>query len=123
MNIQCERYEQIGNQIIEELFPELQNVRIAWLASDKEKQSKGKIVFAECAKVPEKFDWCCPYDFTITVFEPNVEKFSEDQIKILLEHELMHVGVDGECLFVRPHDTDEFIDIIRKYGIDWQLTD
>lgn len=34
----------------------------------------------------------------------------------------MHVGYDpetGDCTLV-PHDSEEFIDIIRKYGIDWQ---
>lgn len=121
MNFQSKKYEKIGNEIIEKLFPELLNVRIAWLESDKEKTSKGKIIHAECSKVIEKYEWCCPYDFTITVYEPNVENFNDQQIRILLEHELMHIGIDGECLFVRPHDTDEFIEIIRKYGIDWSL--
>ncbi len=37
---------------------------------------------------------------------------------ILLEHELMHVGKKG----VIPHDAEEFVEIIRKYGIDWART-
>ena len=121
MKYQCKKYEEIGSQIIEELFPELLNVRIAWLASDKKKTGAGgKIIFAECSKVIEKYDWCCPYDFTITVYEPNVDGFTEDQIKILLEHELMHAGVDDKGrTFINPHDSEEFIEIIRKYGIDW----
>lgn len=120
MNYQSENYKRIGEQIISELFPQLLNIRIAWLASDKEKKSKGRIIFAECAKVPEKYDWCCPYDFTITVFEPNVENFTDEQIKILLEHEIMHIGADKEKYYVVPHDIEEFMKIIDKYGIDWQ---
>lgn len=120
MNIQSEKYQNIGEQIIQELFPQLTDVRIAWLESDKDKKTNGKIVFAECAKVPERYDWCCPYDFTITVFEPNVERFTDDQIKILLEHELMHIGTDKENYYVVPHDIEEFMGIIEKYGIRWQ---
>lgn len=120
MNYQSKKYEELGNQIIEELFPRLLNVKIAWLASDKEKKNNGKIVFGECSKVTEKYDWCCPYDFTITIYEPNCNGFTPEQYKILLEHELMHVGVsENGSLSVVPHDAEEFTEIIRKYGIDW----
>lgn len=44
---------------------------------------------------------------------------SEKQLKILLEHEIMHIGVEGNRLYVVPHDAEEFTEIIRKYGIDW----
>ena len=119
MNYQNSKHEQMGNAIIGQLFPKLLNVKIAWLSSDRAKMNNGKTVFAECAKVTEKYDWCCPYDFTITVYEPNVQNFTEEQMKILLEHELMHVGVDDGRFYVVPHDAEEFIEIIRKYGIDW----
>lgn len=121
MNWKNKKYEEIGNAIIAELFPSLANVRIAWLSSDKAKQTNGKIVFGECSKVTEKYDWCCPYDFTITIYEPNVNDFTEEKIKILLEHELMHIGYDpeNERMWCVPHDAEEFIEIIRKYGIDW----
>lgn len=121
MNWKCKKYEEIGEAIISEQFPELLNVRIAWLASDKAKKVNNKIVFGECSKVTDKYDWCCPYDFTITVFEPNVEFMTAEQIKILLEHEIMHVGFDANNgrMWCVPHDAEEFIEIIRKYGIDW----
>ena len=119
MNYQNKKHEALGKQIIDELFPQLLNVSIAWLSSDKAKMNNGKKVFAECAKVTEKFDWCCPYDFTITVYEPNVIELNEEQMKILLEHELMHIGVDENRLYIVPHDAEEFTEIIRKYGIDW----
>ena len=44
-------------------------------------------------------------------------------MKILILHELMHVGIikDGneESYFVRPHDIEDFRDIIVQYGLDW----
>ena len=122
-----DRYMEIGEGIREKKFPHLQGCRIAWLASDKAKMSKEKVIFAECKKFDkEKLSWTTDheYDFTITVYEPNCElyNFDDNKIAILLEHELMHVGYDpetGDCTLV-PHDSEEFIDIIRKYGIDWQ---
>lgn len=116
MNRKCEAYEKLGKQLITELFPQLKDVRIAWLESDKAKKAKGKIIFAECAKVPEKLEWCCPYDFTITVYEPNARHMTEEQLRILLEHEIMHIGKDKTIV---PHDAEDFRGIIEKYGIDW----
>ena len=83
----------------------------------------GKSVFGQCEKVPDKYKWSVPCDFTITIFEPNVERFTEEQMRILILHELMHVGVlkDGneENYFIRPHDIEDFRTIIEKYGLDW----
>lgn len=121
MNYQNSKHEELGNAIIQELFPKLTTVSIAWLSSDKAKMNNGKRVHAECSKVTEKYDWCCPYDFTITVYEPNVLGFTDEQMKILLEHELMHIGVDENRLYIVPHDAEEFTEIIRKYGIDWSV--
>ena len=57
------------------------------------------------------------------MFEPNVERFTEEQIRILLLHELMHVQItkDGneEVYSVRPHDVEDFREIIERYGMDW----
>ncbi len=124
--VKSNKYKVIGEAVREKLFPNLQGCRIAWLASNKAKKSKSKIIFAECKKYDkEKLSWISDetYDFTITVYEPNCEDFYFDDTKIaiLLEHELMHVGYDietADCWTI-PHDAEEFKEIIRKYGIDW----
>lgn len=121
MNTLSDEYRKIGEEVREELFPELQGLRIAWLASTKAKKKKNKTIFADCAKVSPTYDWCCEYDYKITVYEPNVVDFSDRQIRILLEHELMHIDFNGEKKSIRPHDAEEFTEIIRKYGIDWHL--
>ena len=99
------------------------NVTIIYLSSEEERKSKVKITCGECEKVPEKYKWSIPADFTITIFEPNVEKFTEEQIRILLFHELLHVGIefDGneEKYFVRPQDLEDFKYIIDNFGTEW----
>ena len=97
-----------------------------YMSSEHEKKSNGRLVFGQCEKVPDKYKWAVPCDFTITIFEPNVERFSEEQLKALLFHELLHVGIhtDGneEVYSIVPHDVEDFRIIIDRFGIDWSKT-
>lgn len=122
-----EEYKRIGEELIL-TAPELDNIRdsavnIVFLGSDYEKKSQGRTIFGECEKIPGKYRWAINYDMAIIVYEPNVERFTEEQLRILLLHELMHVGVkvDGneETYYVVPHDVEDFRAIIDKYGMDW----
>ena len=122
-----EEYAEIGASLIA-TDPLLEDIResevtIVYLASDQEKTKSGKEVFGECEKVPDKYKWAVPCDFTITIFEPNVERFSKEQLEILILHELLHVGIekDGneETYYIRPHDIEDFREIIDRYGMDW----
>lgn len=101
--------------------------KIIYLSSDYAKTSKGKLVFGQCEKVADKYKWGIPADFTITVFEPNVEKFTDDQIRTLLHHELLHVGIDkkadgSESYSIVDHDIEDFKLILDKYGTGWSRT-
>ena len=120
-------YQQIATDLIatEPLLEPLKHseVSICYLASDKEKTSKRRVVFAECERVPDKWRWACPHDFTITVFEPNAERLDQTQLEILMLHELLHVGIerDGneESYFLRPHDVEDFRVLLEEHGIGW----
>lgn len=124
----CRKYRDIAKRLIRTL-PEFEEIRdtaprVAYLSSGEEKIKNRKIVFAECCKVDKKYFWCCPYDFFIVVYEPNVETFSPVQMETLIRHELHHIGVDytdsGIEFYVRPHDVEEFWEIIRECGLDWE---
>ena len=122
-----EDYAQLAHDLIatEDALAPIRNseVTIMYLSSTMEKTSARKLVYGECEKVPAKYKWAIPADFTITVFEPNVERFSNEQLKILLLHELLHIGieVDGneETYFVKPHDVEDFRQILEQNGMDW----
>lgn len=122
-----EEYQSIAQELID-TEPELayikeSDVTIVCLSSEHEKKTKEKIIFGQCEKVAEKYKWGIPADFTITIFEPNVVDFSLDQLRILIFHELLHVGIDGETLYCRPHDTEDFKTIITRFGVDWAQTE
>lgn len=124
-----EEYAEIAAEIIKEETELLADIRnseatIIYLGSDCPKKSKGKVVLGECEKVANKNKWAIPCDFTITVYEPNCFGLSRDQIKILLLHELLHVGIkfedDGtEKYYIKPHDYEDFKVITDRYGTDW----
>ena len=127
-----EYYAEIGLELIE-TEPSLDdilnsNVQIVYLSSQHKKKNGEKVVFGQCEKVQEKYKWSIPCDFTITVFEPNCEGFTEEQIKILLFHELLHVGIefkeDGtESYSVKDHDLEDFKEIIERFGTNWAEVD
>lgn len=127
-----ENYAKIGAELIETedalRYIKESNASIVYLSSEHKKTGNHKIIHAQCEKIAEKYKWGIPADFTITVFEPNVEKFTEEQMRILIFHELLHIGIevgdDGEETYsIIPHDLEDFKLIIDRYGTDWDSVD
>ena len=122
-------YEEIAQELIDN-EPELayiknSRVKIAFLESDQSKKAdKDKLVLGECEKVAAKNKWAINYDFTITLFRNNLIGLTLDQIRIVLFHELLHVGIepgaDGDEIYsVVKHDLEDFKTIIDRFGTDW----
>ena len=125
-----EKYAKIGHELISEedelsdLY--MSTASIIYLSSQHKKIEKKEKIYAQCEKVPNRYKWGIPADFTITIFEPNVEGFTDEQLRILIYHELLHIGIkfndDGtETRFIRPHDLEDFKLIINKFGTDWSV--
>lgn len=130
MDSRCinEHYAEIGMELIqnEETFANIKisNATIVFLSSQHKKNSNGRPVLGQCERIQEKYKWGIPCDFTITLFEPNLEGMTEEQIKIVIFHELLHVGIrfeaDGsESYFIEPHDLEDFKIVIDKFGTNW----
>lgn len=123
-----EEYQQIGLEVMREV-EELRHlttddVRIDFVACQKPKTSNGKAVYGECIKVQDLYKPYCPYDFMIVFYDKNIEGMTREQLKILMEHELLHVGYEvsegGDPRYwVRPHDYADFKQITDKYGTEW----
>ncbi len=122
-------YEEIAQELIDN-EPELayiknSQVKIAFLESDQSKKAdKDKLVLGECEKVAAKNKWAINYDFTITLFRNNLIGLTLDQIRIVLFHELLHVGIEQgpdetEIYSVRKHDLEDFKIIIDRFGTEW----
>ena len=120
-------YKKMAEELIKKI-PELQwikedKVKIAYLESTQKKMSNRKIVYADCRKIDEWMQVFCKYDFVITVYSDNCMGLTENQMQIVMWHELLHVGIDGGTLnpiyIVNPHDIEDFRSITDRFGIDW----
>lgn len=115
--------EELGERILT-AFPEFdliksRGVRIGYLKSYERKKANGKAVGAECRIIKGVYTAYLPFDFVITFFYPNIHGMSENQLKILMLHELKHIGLNHKGYYLVPHDIEDFSDILSKYGLDW----
>lgn len=124
-----QNYEAIAKELIDQ-EPELRyikdsRVKITYLESDQNKKNgEDRYVLGECEKVAAKNRWAITSDFTITLFKNNLVGLSEEQIRIVLFHELLHIGIepgpDGDEIYsVRKHDLEDFKIIVDRFGTDW----
>jgi hypothetical protein len=106
------------NRFDEFSFIKAYGIKIEYLVSYENKNGE-KITYAECRKIPEVYKAFLPYDFLITYFDRNTSTLTANQKKILMLHELKHVGLGMKGLRIIPHDIEDFSDILRKYGLKW----
>ena len=123
-----EEYALIAKKVIEtnKDLSWLQNaeVSIGYMSSNKKKKRNGKATFADCRKIPDRDKKFIPFDFLITVYDQNIEGMTDEQMEILIYHELLHVGVeekdDGSMkYFIVPHDIEDFTAVLDRYGENW----
>lgn len=123
-----DEYAKMGAELIEseDALIDIRNSQatIVYLSSDYAKTDKGKAVLGQCERIQDKYKWGIPADFTITLFEPNIEGKSLEAIRRIIFHELLHVGIEfkddsTESYSIRPHDIEDFKLLIDKWGTDW----
>lgn len=93
-------------------------IKIGYVLS-QEKPPGTKVKYADCEKVKLKYQAWLPFDFIITFYEPNTELLNENQKKILMLHELKHIGIGERGLKLEEHDVEDFAKILEDYGIKW----
>lgn len=88
-------------------------------AAENKKPNKGRVPFADCRKVSGPVKAFCPYEMLITVYPKAYDILNDNQFKIMMFHELKHVGEGRDGLTVNPHNTEDFYSILAEFGIDW----
>ncbi len=96
-------------------------ISIGFMSCFKPKKSGKKAVLGECVKVADLYGPFCPFDFLIVIYEQNIIGLTENQLKVLLWHELKHVGwnFDKDHAEIVPHDIEDFYSIIDRFGSRW----
>jgi DNA-binding Lrp family transcriptional regulator len=119
----AEDIRELAEQIIKRI-PELSiitdfNIKVGYVRSFERKIKDGQVVFGECRKVSKTYGAYLPYDFIITLYEPNIALLTDNQIKILLWHELKHIGIGDRGFMVNPHEIEDFLSITDAHGTRW----
>jgi len=95
------------------------DAKIGYVRSYEVKKDKGKEVNADCRKINGTYTAYLPFDFVITFYENNIYHMSENQKKILMLHELRHIGIGERGFRIENHDVEDFRDILDRFGITW----
>ena len=94
--------------------------RIGFLTSTEYKKKNGRITLADTRVVKGVWTHFVPYDFIITFYIRHTDLLSNEQLKILMWHELKHCGVQPNGTFYAiPHDIEDFGVILDKHGLNW----
>lgn len=116
-------YGDIAAVIIQEKRKDIlaAGIAIGFVGSNKKKtKARDHLVCGECKKMNELQKLYCPYDFLIVIYEENCAGFTDDQMKILIWHELNHIGIDEKGnAYTKAHDVEDFDDIISECGLHW----
>jgi len=110
--------ESIINKFPELSFINAYGIKVGYVLSYEAKKGE-KIVYADCRKLNVVYQAYLPFDFIVTFYHFNTEILSENQKKILMLHELRHIQLTERGPSVRPHDIEDFKDILERYGNDW----
>lgn len=110
----------LASGIIEEHHPDLLDARIGFIFRSEVQVSGGKETWGQAQKVSDKMKVYMDFDFLIWVARDIWVSLSLNQKKALLDHELCHCLYDEGKASMRPHDIEEFTEIVDRYGL-WRL--
>jgi len=84
--------------------------QVAIISSTKQKKKDEKETYADCRRATKREFFFTKLVYIITVY-PLFFELNQEQQKVILWHELLHIGkeFDGS---VREHDVEEFFEII-----------
>lgn len=115
--------EKIITKIGELNFINELDIKIGYVRSYERKTKDGQVIYGDCRKVSKVYGAYLPYDFVITLYELNIGHLTDNQIKILIWHELKHIDIGDRGFTLRPHDIEDFYSIIDQYGTRWSEFD
>lgn len=111
-----------AEDMIKKYHPHLGEAIILFMYRSEPASSGGRDVFAKTSKVAAQMRALLDEaDFIIWVSKPDWERNASPWREALIDHELCHcMMVDGEAA-IRPHDVEEFFQIIERHGY-WNTT-
>ena len=107
----------MASGIIEANHPDLLDARIGFIFRSEAQTGNGKQTWGKAQKVSDKLKVYLDFDFLIWLARDVWAGLSANQKMALLDHELCHCLYEDGKLSMRPHDVEEFTEIIDRYGL------
>lgn len=108
----------IAEDLIDKYHGPLREARIAFIFRDVAQESGGRKVLGQASKISDKMKAILDYDFLIWISHEDWVTFPYKHRQALIDHELCHCKFDiaeGKAS-MRPHDIEEFQEIIDRHG-------
>jgi hypothetical protein len=109
-------------RIVAECHRRLDGARIAVIMRDKGGERGGRKVMAKAAMPTPAMEPLLreKFSFILCIAQDAWEVADPKQRDAMLDHELCHCAIDDDGPFIRPHDLEEFADVIERRGF-WRL--
>ena len=111
---------EIVRRLIDLYHEPLKEARIGVIMRSEAPRSGGRITYGKAEKVSPKAQVHVPYDFIIWLAKDQYQLLAPLQREALIDHELCHCEWDMDTgASIRPHDIEEFTEILQRYGYWW----
>lgn len=109
------------HEVAEQCHARLDGTSIAVLFQDQATKCHGRAAIATASLPPKRMAPLLDgkYDFVICIAEPEWDELDEGQRKAVIDHELCHCALDPTSgkPFIRPHDYEEFAEVVARHGM------
>lgn len=119
--------EEIARPLINKHHTHLAALRIVYIFVSEASKSRGKIVWGKAHKISGLNAWLatdeeyreaepCPF-FVLEIARPIWTQLKDEARRALVDHELCHFDIEDGKLTLRPHDLEEFNEVVRRHGL------
>lgn len=111
----------IAKRLIDQYHEPLKTARIGIIMRSEAPVTGGRVTYGKAEKVSAKAQVHVPYDFIIWLAADRFGALAPLQREALIDHELCHCQWDDfdMAASIRPHDVEEFTEILERYGYWW----
>lgn len=107
---------EMANDLIEQYHTILKHANIGILFKDEAPVSRGKTTLGKAIKVTDRMKVYTGLDFIIWLAWDEWQRLTDAQRLALIDHELCHCGMGTAGWAIRPHDIEEFTEVIERHG-------
>ena len=88
--------------------------QIAFLVNTEDRPvNRGRTALAKTFRLSARYEFLTGYTHVIEFYKQHIGHLTNNQLTVLLYHELLHIGEEGK---LQGHDVEEFGEIVDTFG-------